>query len=112
MLEHTKNWIHDKETHLQSVIDDLVTYHNLMEAEKKLTAKEWTKMKVLGYQELYMKAGKPNWTNIDYILVRNLLQNWVQLFTLMYSLQHLAQKRMKQLHTVNKKLSDMNFEYL
>jgi hypothetical protein len=60
MLEHTKNWMHDEETRSQSVIDNLVTYHNLMEAEKKLTAKEQTKMKVLGYQGPYMEAGKPN----------------------------------------------------
>jgi hypothetical protein len=45
-----------------------------MEAEKKLTAKDRTKMKALGYQGLYMEAGKPNWTNIGRILVRNLLQ--------------------------------------
>jgi hypothetical protein len=74
MLGHTKNWMHDKGTHSQSVIDDLVTYHNLMKVEKKLTAKEWTKMKALGYQELYMETGKPNWTNIGRILVCNLLQ--------------------------------------
>jgi hypothetical protein len=74
MLGHTKNWMHDEETRSQSVIDDLVTYHNLMEAEKKLTAKDRTKMKALGYQGPYMEAGKPNWTNIGRILVHNLLQ--------------------------------------
>jgi hypothetical protein len=51
-----------------------VTYHNLIEAEKKLTAKEWIKMKVLRYQRPYMEAGKLNWTNIGRILVCNLLQ--------------------------------------
>jgi hypothetical protein len=73
MLEHTKNWMHDEGIHSQSVINDLVTYHNLIEAEKKLTAKEQVKMKVLRYQGPYMKAGKPNWNNIDHILVRTLL---------------------------------------
>jgi hypothetical protein len=66
--------MHDEETRSQSVIDDLVTYHNLMEVEKKLTAKERTKMKALRYQEPYMETGKPNWTNIGRILVCNLLQ--------------------------------------
>jgi hypothetical protein len=66
--------MHDKETRSQSVIDNLVTYHNLIEAEKKLTAKEWMKMKVFEYQGPYIEAGKLNWTNIDRILVCNLLQ--------------------------------------
>jgi hypothetical protein len=74
MLGHTKNWMHDEETCSQSVIDDWVTYHNLMEAEKKLITKEWAKMKALRYQGLYMEAGKPNWNNIDRILVCTLLQ--------------------------------------
>jgi hypothetical protein len=69
MLGYTKNWMHDEETHSQSVIDNLVTYHNLMEAEKKLTAKERMKMKALEYQGPYMEAGKPNWINIGRILV-------------------------------------------
>jgi hypothetical protein len=66
--------MHDEETHLQSVIDNLVTYYNLMEAEKKLTTKERVKMKALRYQEPYMETEKPNWNNIDCILTCTLLQ--------------------------------------
>jgi hypothetical protein len=74
MLGYTKNWIHDEETRSQSEIDNLVTYHNFMEVEKKPTTKEQMKMKALKYQGPYIETGKPNWTNIGRILVRNLLQ--------------------------------------